>query len=524
MGLVRPHLVVHASVLYRWFLAVAAYITGLLAVGLTLAAFLAPHAAQTPIERIRSPAPSSVDWTQFGFDTSATRNNPAETRITAHNVSALRLMWRSKLPDIADSTPAFLHGLRFPGGRLRNVLYLTTRSGSLVALDADSGALLWQRSNPTFDPNKLTTSSPFADASRGVVYSYGLDGKVHKYNAISGQEQFTSGWPVLVTTMRNTEKGSSALMSANGYLYVTTSSWGGDAPPYQGHLVIIDLATATTRIFNSLCSNVEHLLAPGECKDNGAGIWGRPGAVVDPNTGNIFIATANGPYTADKGGHDWGDSVLELTQDGSRLLDAYTPQKQNSLYTQDLDLGSAAPALLPALPASTTPFLLVQASKDGLLRLLNRQNLSGQRGPGHVGGELQTTETPGHCAVLTQPAIWTDLADGTIWVFVASGCAIGAYRVKVMPDRSAALVPVWNAPVGATSPVIAGGVLYAATTGTKEILALDLRTGHRLWTSRGAHVGGSIGYTHWESPIVVNGRLYCTDEDRGLVAYGLEST
>jgi outer membrane protein assembly factor BamB len=75
-------------------------------------------------------------------------------------------------------------------------------------------------------------------------------------------------------------------------------------------------------------------------------------------------------------------------------------------------------------------------------------------------------------------------------------------------------------PVGATSPIIAGGVLFAATTGNKEILALDPRTGHRLWTSLKAR-GGSIGYTHWENPIVVNGRLYCTDENGELVAYGL---
>ncbi len=35
------------------------------------------------------------------------------------------------------------------------------------------------------------------------------------------------------------------------------------------------------------------------------------------------------------------------------------------------------------------------------------------------------------------------------------------------------------------------------------------------------HAGGSIGYTHWENPIVVNGRLYCTDEDGEVVAYSL---
>lgn len=79
----------------------------------------------------------------------------------------------------------------------------------------------------------------------------------------------------------------------------------------------------------------------------------------------------------------------------------------------------------------------------------------------------------------------------------------------------------WTAPAGATSPIIAGSVLFAATTGNKQILALDPRSGHRLWASDGPQSGGSIGYTHWENPIVVNGRLYCTDEDGELVSYGL---
>ena len=44
--------------------------------------------------------------------------------------------------------------------------------------------------------------------------------------------------------------------------------------------------------------------------------------------------------------------------------------------------------LLPEIPTSHTPYLAVQAGKEGLVRLLDRQNLSGQHGPGHVGGEL----------------------------------------------------------------------------------------------------------------------------------------
>ena len=160
-----------APLRYRRGLVVLACVAGLLASGLTLAAFKGPQEVQHSLERIirGEPAHTSADWAQFGFDASGTRNNSAETGIKATNVAGLHLAWRTRLRDIADSTPAFLHALPFPDGTTRNVLYLTTKSGSLVALDADSGALLWARSNPTFDPNKITTSSPYADAGSRVV-------------------------------------------------------------------------------------------------------------------------------------------------------------------------------------------------------------------------------------------------------------------------------------------------------------------------------------------------------------------
>ncbi len=482
---------------------------------LVLVTLFAVHFADAPSE--------ALDWTRFGFDAAASRVNPTERRITPRTVAGLRQLWSTKLPDPADSTPAFLHGLSFPDGTTHDVLYLTTRSGSLAAVDAATGALLWVKTNPTFDPNKITTSSPLVDPSQRVVFSYGLEGKIHKYDAVTGQEIQGNGWPVTVTHMKDTEKESSALNAANGFLYVTTASWGADAPPYQGHVVTIDLLRGTRHVFNAICADHTHLLAPGECRDNGAGIWARPGVVVDPTTGNIFVATGNGPYTADQGGDDWGESVLELTSDGTRLIDSYTPLKPNDLYTQDLDLGSAAPALLPVIPGSATPYLAVQASKEAVLRLLNRRNLSGQGGPGHVGGELQTLDAPGHCPVLTQPAVWTDPENGGIWVLVTNYCAISGFQVSTAPNGVTTLRKVWSVGTGASSPVVAGGVLFVASTDphVQAVLALDPRSGRQLWSSADPAAGGSIGTIHWESPIVVGGRLYCTDENGRITAYGL---
>src|SRR5258708_2505210 len=277
MGRSGPRTATPAAVLRRGSLAVLACVAGVLAVASTLAALIEPREVRAIAEILRGrPARTSVDWTRFGFDASGTRNNASETHIKATNVAGLHLAWRSQLPDIADSTPAFLSALTFPDGTVRNVLYLTTKSGSLVALDADSGARLWTRTNLTFDPNKITTSSPAVDATHDAVYSYGLDGRVHKYDAITGQELHAGGWPILITTMSPSEKGSSALNIADGFLYVTTASYGGDAPPFQGHVVVIDLARGPTHVFNALCSARTHVLTPVQSPDNAAPIWATP--------------------------------------------------------------------------------------------------------------------------------------------------------------------------------------------------------------------------------------------------------
>jgi len=453
-----------------------------------------------------------------GFDVDAARSgvNPDEQTLTSATVRGLHRLWSVTLPAVADSTPVLMTNLRLPDGTQRDVLYLTTKPGSLVALDAATGAELWVAN--THGP-RYTTSSPLADAARGVVYSYGLDGKVHQYNAATGQEIRGGGWPVLITTMPATEKESSSLNAANGYLYVTTAGYPGDAPPYQGHVVAINMTTGASHVFNSLCSDRAHVLAPGECPDNTSGIWSRAGVVVDPVTGSLFATTGNGSYNANQGGHDWGDSVLELSADASRVIDSYTPTNFQALDDGDTDLGSTSPALLPFIVKSQTPYLAVQVGKDGILRLLDRQNLSGQGGPGHVGGELQTINAPGGCGVFGQPAVWTDPASGAIWLFVTNGCGSGGYQVVTASDGTTTLEQKWGIRQGATSPVVAGGMLFAAAGG--KLFALDPRTGQQLWTSASPSAGGSIGGIHWESPIVVGGRLYCSDENGRLISYGL---
>jgi outer membrane protein assembly factor BamB len=455
---------------------------------------------------------STEDWVRFDYDPAHSGSIPAAQTLNAATIGGLRQLWRTQLGDVADAAPVYLHGLVFADHSQHDVLYVTTRGGTLTALDAGTGQALW--SVHTMGPG-WTTASPTADLSRRYVYFYGLDGFVHKVGAIDGKEITTGGWPVRITNIPTQEKGSAPLSVVNGRLYAATSTYAPEVPPNQGHLVVIDLGNASTHVFNAVCSNIKHLLAPGECAASGAGIWARGTPVVDPVTGNIFVSTANAPYD---GVVNWGDSVLELTADGTRLLDSYTPVNQAELDEANWDLGSTGPALVPQVPGSKTPYLLVQGGKDGVLRLLNRQNLSGKGGPGHVGGELQLIDQPG-CPMFTQPAVWQESAQGATWVFTADYCGLTGYHVVTDQHGDTRLAQAWHLPIVTSSPLLAGGLLLAASKGA--LLALDPRTGKQLWSSAQPSAGGPLGAIHWESPIVVGGKVYVSDESGAVLAFGL---
>ena len=461
-----------------------------------------------------------IAWPAFDGGGQSSGVNSGEKVITPGNVGHLIRLWQQTLPNVVDSSPIELPNVKTPAG-VKTLLFVTTLSGSIVALDANTGQQVWRQN--TSGP-KFTTSSPALDPSGQYVYSYGLDGKIHKYAVGTGTEQSSGGWPITITNMPDVEKGSSSLNIANGYLYATTSGYPGDAGHYEGHVVAISLSTGAVSIFNSLCANIHQLLDivatdPNFCTDVQSGIWARPGVTVDPVTGNVFATTGNGNYTANAGGDDYGDSVIELTPNLQHVIDSYTPGDYRYLQATDLDLGGAAPTLLPMQKGSVTPYLAVQAGKDSTVRLLNRQNLSGKGGPNHVGGELQTLNGAMQGSVLTQPIAWND-AHNTTWVFVTDGGELGAFKVVTDASGHTTLQKAYSNNHGGSSPFIANGILFVQGNGV--IRAMDPTTGNVLWSSTQSSAGGSTGDLHWQSPIVVNGTVYVPDNSGKLSAYGLK--
>jgi outer membrane protein assembly factor BamB len=444
------------------------------------------------------------DWTEFGYNAQRTDVGPADTGITDSNLGSLKAR-RVSLPGTVDASPIQLHDLRVDG-RTRDVIVVTTTYGRTLALDASTGKILWQ-----FTPSdiasyqgsaQITTATPIADPDRRYVYAASPNGYIHKLSLSTGRQVFSADWPVQVVLAPATEKIASALNIDGGDLVVATGGYIGDQPPYDGHVVLIDRASGrVTHVWNSICSNIHHLIQPATCRfatlvgDNA--IWGRSGAVIEPGTGNILVATGNGAFN---GTTNWGDSVLELSPTLT-LLHNWTPTNEVHLDDNDLDLGSTSPALLGDVNGQP---LAVQGGKAGVLSLLDLDRLDGTTGgpSARLGGELQDISSPGGPEVLTTPAVWHDGAQ--TWMFVGDDSNTAAYTLSDSGGRPR-LVVAWQNGNAGTSPILAGGLLYVYDP-SGSLKVYEPTTG-KLLDSLPAASG------HWNSPIVLGGRIVLPEGD-----------
>lgn len=96
---------------------------------------------------------------------------------------------------------------------------------------------------------------------------------------------------------------------------------------------------------------------------------------------------------------------------------------------------------------------------------------------------------------------------------MANDNGIAGLKISVDGSGNPTLEPVWNHGPGGSSPLVADGLLFYASNGL--VFAFDPASGQQLWNGSATPIGG----IHWESPVVVNGVLYITDESAKLTAF-----
>jgi outer membrane protein assembly factor BamB len=421
----------------------------------------------------------ATDWPQFGFDAASSGASTVPTGIDNHNIGSLTRQ-QIQIDGTVDASAIYLHGVTV-NGSLHNVFFVTTTYGKTIAIDAASGAILWEYTPAQYSSwagsAQITTSSPAADPDRQHIYAAAPNGTIQKLAISNGQVV----WSTAITLLPTYEKIASPLKFFNGNVVATTGGYIGDAPPYQGHVAIVNAQSGSLlQVWNSLCSNVTGLMNPTSCSNTRSAIWGRAGAVIDATTGNIFVATGNGPYD---GSANWGDSLIELNPTATQILANYTPGDNMELDDDDLDIGSTSPVLL-------APGIVAQGGKDSMIRTLSLASIAGTTS--HVAGEMQIVPTPSSNMLFTAPAVWVE--NGVTWMFAADNAGTAAWTFS-----DGKLTQIWHNSNAGTSPIVAGGLLYIYNP-NGGLYVYDPVNGTQV-----AKLPSGSG--HWNSPIVVDGKI-----------------
>jgi outer membrane protein assembly factor BamB len=460
-----------------------------------LLAFLAGSAqARPPGEPERRPIAAETvtgDWLAYGHDAQLTNDAP-QAAITSATAGSLHELWRRGLDGAVIASPLAVGG----------VVYVATEAGSVYALAAGTGAIVWARSFPLEDSGVCGTwgisSTGAVDLVRGLLYVADADGFVHALSLADGAE----AWRVRITDRPATEYVWGGLRLVGGRLYAPVASYCDERDAQgrsaEGRIEAVDLDThAVTAVFDTV---------PGP--DNLGGVWGWGGVSVDPDSTALWTAVGNSQVTdpacactIDDAGY--GDAVVELTQS---LVPLEWDRPASVPARGDDDFG-AAPALFDV--PGCGPYAAAN-NKDGYLYIWRRDRF--QDGPVAELG-IGTRGAP----FLGEPS-WSSaqnvLFDASTNVPGDAG-SLGDGVTAIRFTRECHARVVWQSVTGRGTqppPLVLGDVLFAAG-GSGGWSVIDAITGLVLWRYETAQ-------STFAPPIAVGGRIFAGDAGGVVHAFG----
>jgi hypothetical protein len=521
---------------------------------------IASAAEQSQVARpIPSRAPATAVY-QRGYDTGVSGANLSETTLTTSNVSSstFGLKFRLAVDDNVFAQPLYVPGVYIPGHGRHNVVYVATMSDSVYAFDADTGAPLWSinlatRVNATpvpianyaFSGNKNFTgnlgiaSTPVIDPATMQMYVVAATQengtmvyRLHALNITNGDEAITRSGTVIsaeyggsIFDARYQTQRVSLAMAGNhvvfGFAAVELEYAGG----YVGWLMAYNKSSlAQTGSFATVVTG-----------NRGGGVWqsGRP-PLIDAS-GYVYAFTGNGYGNGYDGVSDFSESLVKLDPShGLALVDWFTPANWSYLDTNDLDLSSSGPMLIPG---TTT---LIGGGKDGAFYLLSVANL------GHYsannGGALQSfTASLGE--IRGGPVFWNRKASAGGALLFNWGASDGLKsfsfangRLSTTPTATGGGIANWpggELTLSANGSVNGSGIVWANVSSSGdpennppapgELRAFSAaNVGLELWNSNMVSSRDSSGnYAKFVPPLVVNGKVYLATFSQQVMVYGL---
>ncbi len=359
----------------------------------------------------------------YHYDNTRQGQNTNELFLTLSNVNTngFGKLFTYSLDGYMYSEPVYIPNV-IVNGQAHNVVFAATENNSVYAFDADSnaganGGLLWQTNlgiaeisinnygvryhHNVLNPLIGITSTPVIDPVSGTIFVDTFTGPIantnsgyhvlHALNITNGTEQPYS--PVLVTASvpgagvdssngivrfnPSMHMNRPAMTLAAGILFVSFGSYG-DTDPYHGWVIGYNPTNLVQLTNYTFCTTPNATTnAFGVNAAEGALWMGGGGPCVDQNT-NIYFEVGNGSFSAQTNGGDYGDSFVKLSTTSNLLAvaDYFAPSNQATMATDDADLGSGGPILLPdSVGSAAHAHLLVGAGKEGTIYLLDRDNM-----------------------------------------------------------------------------------------------------------------------------------------------------
>ncbi|HVI09275.1 MAG TPA: Ig-like domain-containing protein [Candidatus Binatia bacterium] len=335
----------------------------------------------------------------FHVDAMRSGLNPNESTLTPTNVTpgSFGKLFSYLVDGYVYGEPLLVSNLTV-NGATHNVIFVATENDSVYAFDADSGnsTPLWQVSllqagetpltNGPIQPYTGVTSTPAIDLTTNTIYVVSTEsnasGGSFRLNALditTGLQKY--GGPALIAPTQQARVPGTNSDSQGGYVYLTTNCiqrsalliadgnvYMGFASCHSGWVVAFSETTlAQTGIFN-MSPNLN-----GEGTYGGAGgVWmGGAGPAAD-SSGNIYLTTGNGPYSATEG--SYGDSVMKFSST-LQLLDYFTPYDNQYLDCSDKDLAAGGLLLIPG----SSPLQALAGGKSGDLYLIDTGDMGHQQ-------------------------------------------------------------------------------------------------------------------------------------------------
>ena len=448
------------------------------------------------------------------------------------------------------------------GGSRRNVVLVATQHDSLYAFDADTSPCvqLWKVSlidashgatsgelsvaattthsligygSGFSSPEVGVVGTPVIDPASGILYVVSMSTnsagtsfyhRLHAIDITTGAEK--PGSPVLIVVASYPGTGSggtsvaftsrqqlqrAGLALVNGSVYAAWASME-DKDPWYGWIMAYSYSGGA--LTQSSVLNV----APNKGR---AGIWMSGGAPAADGGGRIYVTTGNG--VSNPTAKDYGDCVLRLSS-GLAVSDWFMPSDEATLGGNDLDFSAGGAAVVLNLPAGPFPHVVLTGGKDGVLYVLNADQLGGFGDTKavqyfRIAASGQTT------GIFATPTFWNN----TMFLAPASQ-PMQAYAFDTLADKFSPITPTSQSPTkypfpGSTPSISASGstngivwgidntnyciTAEATGCGPAVLHAYDATSlAKELWnsaTTPGDAAGNAVKFT---VPTVANGKVY----------------